>query len=94
MHHELSQTVLATFGQPLTWVQSDNTSHPITGIVKRKLQPSGSFEAVMQQITTLTVDRNLSLKRDDQIHAGDDQWRIDRRISDNGCLATWSLHAD
>ncbi len=94
MHNELSQTVLATFGQPLTLNRSNVRSQPITGIIKRDVQPTGSFDAVMLKITTLTVDRNLSLQRDDQVVSGTDSWVVDRRIYDNGYLATWSLHAD
>ncbi|GAA4649915.1 hypothetical protein GCM10023116_21970 [Kistimonas scapharcae] len=89
----MTETVLASLGQPLTVIYKDGTSDPVTGILSRNVKPVGSFEAVMQSMTTVAIDRQVRLERGDQLSSGTESWLVDRSLKDDGYLTTWNLHA-
>ena len=90
----LDQAVLTTFGQTFQWQSGDADPVPLQGILRRNVQPVGSFDAVMQSHTELTLPNTFSLERNDLISTASERWRVDRRLKDDGTMATWSLHAD
>ncbi len=93
----LTDKVLATFGQPFTLVRTDSPPDTITGILQQTLQPVGTLDMAMQSLTTLSLSRTVELKRGDIITAltGEwkGEWRVDRRLHDDGYLMKWNLHA-
>ncbi|GAA4648720.1 hypothetical protein GCM10023116_09910 [Kistimonas scapharcae] len=89
----MTTTVLASLGQRLMITRKDGASESVTGILSRNVTPVGSFEAVMQTMTTVTFDRMVQLERGDLVSTGMEAWRVDRRLKDDGYLTTWNLHA-
>ena len=89
----LTETVLGSLGQPLTVTYKDGASEPVTGILSRNVTPAGSFDAVMQSMTTVALDRQIRLDRGDQVSTSSEDWLVDRRLKDDGYLTTWNLHA-
>ena len=91
---QLNQAVLMAFSQTFEWQNGDVDPVPLQGILRRNVQPAGTFDAVMQSHTELTVPNTFSLQRNDLISTSSESWRVDRRVKDDGLMATWSLHAD
>jgi len=89
----MTATVLASLGQRLTLTRKDGTNESVTGILSRNVTPVGSFDAVMQSMTTVAFDRTVPLERGDLVSTGMEVWRVDRRLKDDGYLTTWNLHA-
>ena len=89
---ELDRQVMSAFGRVHTLTRSDGQTSQITGVLSRDVQPAGVFEAVQSQ-TLFTGERELALKRGDQIATTIENWRVDRKLKDDGHLAQWSLHA-
>ncbi|MTI13009.1 hypothetical protein [Sansalvadorimonas verongulae] len=91
---ELDQAVLTAFGQVFEWRADNAAPVPLQGVLRRNVQPAGAFDAVMQTYTEFTVSNTIALQRNDLISKGEERWRVDRKLKDDGSLAKWSLHAD
>ena len=89
----MTSTVLQAFGDRLLLRREGMADQGITGILKHGVQAVGPVDAVMQSMTTLTIDRSLVLQRGDVISTGEAVWRVDRRLKDDGYMTTWNLHA-
>lgn len=90
--NDLHRHVLATFGQPVTLVFTDDASLDTTGIISKELIPTGHHDGVLQEITAISLDRNTVLKRGMRVLTGEQQWTVDRKLKDDGQLAYWSLY--
>ena len=91
---DLNKAVLTALGQTFEWQSGDADPVPLQGILRRNVQPVGTFDAVMQSHTELTVPNTISLQRNDLVSTTKESWRVDRKLKDDGLMATWSLHAD
>ena len=91
---DLNRAVLTAFGQPFEWQSGDADPVPLQSILRRNVQPVGTFDAVMQSHTEFTVPNTFYLQRNDLISTASERWRVDRKLKDDGIMATWSLHAD
>ncbi|MGI9276862.1 MAG: head-tail joining protein [Endozoicomonas sp.] len=95
MHDELkalNDQVLATFGQPVVITRSDTSTQQVQGIISKELVNTGQFEGVLQEVTVISLDSSIELKRGDQIQSDNQQWNVDRKLKDDGHLAYWNLH--
>ncbi len=88
----MDEVVLATFGKPVTIIYSDQSTRISTGIFSRELVARGSFDAVMEQVSVITLASSVLLSRGDRIEADGQLWVVDRKLKDDGQLATWNLH--
>ncbi|MET4695004.1 hypothetical protein [Endozoicomonas lisbonensis] len=88
---DLHRQVLATFGQPVTII-SDTGSLDSTGIISRELIPTGLNDGVLQEVTVMSLDSQLAIKRGIKITSASQQWTVDRKLKDDGHLAYWSIH--
>ena len=91
--NNLHRQVLATFGQPVTITQ-DNKSINVTGIISRELLATGFNDNVLQQVTVVSLDKALPVKRGCLIESEKQRWVIDRPLKDDGHLIVWNLHED
>jgi len=89
----MTSTVLQAFGDSLLLRREGMADQAITGILKHGVQAVGPVDAVMQSMTTLTIDRSLVLRRGDVISKETEFWTVDRRLKDDGYMTTWNLHA-
>ena len=90
----LDAVVMDTFGSEYTLVRNGGVASTIAGVLIRDVQPTGAYDAVMQSQVTLTVTSDVLLQRNDRISTPQENWRVDRKLKDDGRLARWSLHAD
>ncbi len=90
--NRLDQTVLATFGQPVQIIRSGEEAITVQAIISRELVATGSFEAVMEQVSVITVPREMGLGRGDRVEAAAQAWIVDRKLKDDGQFVTWNLH--
>ena len=90
----LNKAVLTAFGQVLEWHSGGGDPVPLQGILRRNVQPAGTFDAVMQSHTEFTVPSTIALQRNHLLCTFEESWRVDRKLKDDGTMATWSLHAD
>ncbi len=88
----MDEVVLATFGKPVTIIYSDQLTRISTGIFSRELVARGSFDAVMEQVSVITLASSVLLSRGDRIEADGQLCVVDRKLKDDGQLATWNLH--
>ena len=88
----ISDQVLATFGQPVTITVEESRLFETIGIFTKELVATGQYDGVMQEVTILSLDQNISLKRGFLVESGTDQWTVDRKLKDDGYLTYWNLH--
>lgn len=89
---DLSRQVLATFGQPITLKQSGDNMLEVTGVIARELVPTGPYEQVLQEVTTLALSIDVKVTRGDEVISAEQQWTIDRKLKGDGQMNWWSLH--
>ncbi|WP_252177196.1 hypothetical protein [Endozoicomonas sp. 4G] len=89
---DLNRQVLATFGETFTLKKSDGSSLEVTGIITRELVPTGPYEQVLQEITTLALAQDVKVSRGDEVISGEQRWTIDRKLKGDGQMNGWSLH--
>ena len=89
---ELGDIVQATFGLPVTITYTTGGVVESRGIFTTERVETGSFEGVMTEMTLVTLDRAILLKRGDKIECQQQVWTVDRKLKDDGYLATWNLH--
>ena len=97
MHDELNalnDQVLATFGQPVVITRSDASTFQTLGILSKELVATGQFDGVLQEVTVISLDRSIEMKRGFQVESDGQQWKVDRKLKDDGHLAYWNLHED
>ena len=90
--NQLSDIVQATFGLHITITRLDGTVLNVSGIFRRELIETGSLEGVLVEMTLLVLDRTIALKRGDQVESQQQRWKVDRKLKDDGYLATWNLY--
>ena len=91
--NDMHRQVLASFGQPVT-ITRDNQSLNVTGIIAWQLVATGFNDGVLQQVTVISLDRTLSVKRGDLVESEGQRWVVDRSVKDDGYLMVWNLHED
>ena len=85
----LGDIVQATFGLPITITRTDGETVEASGIFSTELMESGQVEGMVEQVTVISVDASLTLNRGDRIG---DKWLVDRKLKEDGYLATWNLY--
>ncbi len=89
---QLDQVVLATLGQPVQVVRPGEAVITTQAIISREVVATGSFEAVMEQLSVITLASDVVLNRGDRVEAEGQTWRVDRKLKDDGQFVTWNLH--
>ena len=89
----MDHTILSTFGQSVLLTLSDQSSLETRGIISRELVELGKYEAVQGEVTVLSVDSAIRLKRGDTVLANGQVYEVDRKLKDDGYLAKWNIYA-
>ena len=89
----MDRTILVTFGQSVLLTLSDQSSLATQGIISTELMPLGQYDAVQGEVTVLTLDSAIRLKRGDTVLANGLVYEVDRKLKDDGYLAKWNIHA-
>lgn len=89
----LDHTILSSFGQSVLLTLSDQSSLETRGIISRELVELGKYEAVQGEVTVLSVDSAIRLKRGDTVLANGQVYEVDRKLKDDGYLAKWNIYA-
>ena len=89
----MDRTILATFGQSVLLTLSDQSSLATQGIISTELMPLGQYDAVQGEVTVLTLDSAIRLKRGDTVLANGLVYEVDRKLKDDGYLTRWNIHA-
>ncbi|WP_422445452.1 head-tail joining protein [Endozoicomonas sp. ALB091] len=89
----MDHTILSTFGQSVLLTFSDHSSLETRGIINKELVELGKYEAVQGEVTVLSVDSAILLKRGDTVLANGQVYEVDRKLKDDGYLAKWNIHA-
>ncbi|MGI2026588.1 head-tail joining protein [Endozoicomonas acroporae] len=89
----MDHTILSTFGQSVLLTLSDQSSLETRGIINKELVELGKYEAVQGEVTVLSVDSAIRLKRGDTVLANGQVYEVDRKLKDDGYLAKWNIHA-
>ncbi|WP_422463305.1 head-tail joining protein [Endozoicomonas sp. ALB115] len=89
----IDHTILSTFGQSVLLTFSDQSSLETRGIISRELVELGKYEAVQGEVTVLSMDSAIRLKRGDTVLANGQVYEVDRKLKDDGYLAKWNIHA-
>ena len=55
--------------------------------------PLGQYDAVQGELTVLTLDRAIRLKRGDTVLANGLVYEVDRKLKEDGYLTRWNIHA-
>ncbi|MGI9279266.1 MAG: hypothetical protein ACR2PX_06500 [Endozoicomonas sp.] len=90
--NDLNRQVLATFGEPVTLKQSSNNVLAVSGIITRELLPTGPYEQVLQEVTTLALATDVRVTRGDEVISAEQRWVVDRKLKGDGQMHWWSLH--
>ncbi len=90
----MGHTILSTFGQPILLTLSDQSTLETQGIITHELVELGQYEAVSGEITVISVDSSIKLKRGDNVLANGQVYEVDRKIKDDGYLARWNIYAN
>ena len=89
----MNQTTLSIFGQSVLLTFSDHSTMETRGIISTELVELGKYEAVQGEVTVLTVDSTIRLKRGDTVSANGQVYEVDRKLKDDGYLAKWNIYA-
>ena len=89
----MDHAILATFGQSVLLTLSDQSSLETQGIISKELVPLGQYDAVQGELTVLTLDSTIRLKRGDTVLANGQVYEVDRKLKDDGYLTRWNIHA-
>ncbi|WP_422466836.1 head-tail joining protein [Endozoicomonas sp. ALC013] len=89
----MDHTILSTFGQSVLLTFSDHSSLETRGIINKELVELGKYEAVQGEVTVLSVDSAILLKRGDTVLANGQVYEVDRKLKDDGYLAKWNIYA-
>ena len=89
----MDRTILVTFGQSVLLTLSDQSSLATQGIISTELMPLGQYDAVQGEVTVLTLDSAIRLKRGDTVLANGLVYEVDRKLKDDGYLTRWNIHA-
>ena len=89
----MDHTILGTFGQSVLLTLSDQSSLATQGMISKELMPLGQYDAVQGELTVLTLDSAIRLKRGDTVLANGLVYEVDRKLKDDGYLARWNIHA-
>ncbi|KEQ17135.1 hypothetical protein [Endozoicomonas numazuensis] len=88
----LNRQVLATFGQSVLILRSDDSELETTGVLSRELIPTGQYEQVLQEVTVLALASETPLKRGERVSSDGQQWTVDRKLKSDGHMIWWNLH--
>ncbi len=89
----MDHTILSTFGQSVLLTLSDHSSLETQGIISTELVELGKYEAVQGEVTVLTLDSTIRLKRGNTVLANGQVYEVDRKLTDDGYLAKWNIYA-
>ncbi len=89
----MDHTILSTFGQSVLLTLSDHSSLETQGIISTELVELGKYEAVQGEVTVLTLDSTIRLKRGNTVLANGQVYEVDRKLKDDGYLAKWNIYA-
>ncbi len=89
----MDNSLLVSFGLPVLLTLSDHSTLEAQGIITHELVELGQYEAVSGEITVLSVDSSIKLKRGDSVLANGQAFEVDRKIKDDGYLAKWNIYA-
>ena len=90
----MGHTLLMSFGQPVLLTLSDQSTLETQGIITHELVELGQYEAVSGEITVLSVDSSIKLKRGDSVLANGQLYEVERKIKDDGYLAKWNIYVN
>ena len=93
MFKTMQQITLSSFGQSVLLTLSDQSSLETQGIISKELMPLGQYDAVQGEVTVLTLDSTIRLKRGDTVLANGQVYEVDRKLKDDGYLTRWNIHA-
>ncbi|WP_066018704.1 hypothetical protein [Endozoicomonas atrinae] len=91
---QLGHSILSTFGQSLFITFADTSTLETLGIIKQQVVEIGQYEAVAGEITVLSLDSAIRLKRGDTVLANGSTYEVDRKLKDDGYLAQWNIYAN
>lgn len=91
---QMGHSILQTFGQSVLLTLADQSSLETLGIIKTEVVELGKYEAVQGEITVLSLDSSIGLKRGDSVLADGQLYEVDRKLKDDGFLASWNIYAD
>ncbi|WP_419833488.1 hypothetical protein [Endozoicomonas atrinae] len=89
---QLGHSILSTFGQSLSITFTDTSTLETLGIIKQQVVEIGQYEAVAGEITVLSLDSSIRLKRGDTVLANGNIYEVDRKLKDDGYLAQWNIY--
>ena len=90
---QLGHSILQTFGQSILLSRVDGSTQTVLGIIRTEMVELGKYDAIQGEITVLTVDSTVPVRRGDTVQANGQTYDIDRKIKDNGSLAKWNIYA-
>lgn len=91
---DMNHIILSTFGQSVLFTFSDHSTLKTQGIITHELVELGQYEAVSGEITVLSVESSIKLKRGDNVLANGQVYEVDRKIKDDGYLARWNIYVN
>ena len=91
---QMGHSILQTFGRSVLLTFADQSSLETLGIITTELVELGKYEAVQGEITVLSADSSIRLKRGDTVLASGQLYHVDRKLKDDGYLAKWNIYAD
>lgn len=89
----MDHTILANFGQPVLLTLSDQSSLETQGMISKEMVALGQYDAMQGELTVLTLDSAIRLKRGDTVQANSQMYDVDRKLKDDGYLTRWNIHA-
>lgn len=90
--NDAKDRVISVFGQSVLLTFADNTTLEAKGVIKKELVELGQYEAIAGEITVLSIDSSIKLKRGDSVVANGITYEVDRKIKDDGYLARWNIY--
>ena len=89
---QMGHSILQTFGRPLSITFADHSTIEIQGVIRREIVELGEYDAVSGEITVLTVDSSVKLKRGNSFLSDGVVYEVDKKIKDDGLLAKWNIY--
>ena len=63
------------------------------GIISIEPPDLAKYRAVKEELTVLTMDSSIRLKRGDTVLANEEVYDVDRKLKEDGYLVKWSIYA-
>lgn len=91
---QLGHSILHTFGQSVLLTFADESTLETLAVIKTEVVELGQYEAVQGELTVLSLDSSIRLKRGNSVLSNGQLYEVDRKLKDDGYLAKWNIYAD